>query len=171
MRSNIRWVANNAHQPTYQLQYASPLGFIVIKATAEAILTCEFCESIESAPPLSKASYPPLLQTCLNQLTAYFQGQRQTFDLPLQLTGTEFYRQVWQQLQQIPYGETCSYATVAKAIGKPKAFRAVGQANHRNPWPIIIPCHRVINQNGQLGGYGSGLWRKTWLLRHEGVKV
>jgi methylated-DNA-[protein]-cysteine S-methyltransferase len=101
------------------------------------------------------------------QLTEYFAGERRTFDLPLKLTGTEFQMSVLQALQQIPYGETTSYADIAERVGRPKAVRAVGAANGRNPIPIIVPCHRVIGSHGDLTGFGGGLDTKEALLRLE----
>ena len=101
------------------------------------------------------------------QLREYFAGKRKAFDLPLQLTGTEFQVRVLQELQQIPYGETTSYSDIAERIGRPKAMRAVGAANGRNPIPIIIPCHRVIGRGGDLTGFGGGLETKAALLRLE----
>lgn len=101
------------------------------------------------------------------QLKQYFAGERKEFDLPLHLTGTEFQIQVLEELQRIPYGETTSYGDIAKRIGRPKAVRAVGAANGRNPLPIIIPCHRVIGSGGDLTGFGGGLDTKEALLRLE----
>jgi len=86
----------------------------------------------------------------------------------LQPEGTDFQKAVWQQLAAIPYGQTASYGDIARALGNPQAVRAVGAANGQNPISIIIPCHRVIGSNGKLTGYGGGLWRKEWLLEHEG---
>lgn len=101
------------------------------------------------------------------QLTEYFAGERKEFDLPLALDGTEFQLLVLEELKRIPYGETTSYGDVAKRIGRPKAVRAVGAANGRNPIPIIVPCHRVIGSGGDLTGFGGGLDTKTELLRLE----
>ena len=101
------------------------------------------------------------------QLHEYFAGERKTFDLPLKLTGTEFQVRVLEELQRIPYGETASYSEIAQRIGRPKAMRAVGAANGRNPIPIIIPCHRVIGRSGDLTGFGGGLEMKAALLRLE----
>lgn len=103
------------------------------------------------------------------QLREYFDGRRQQFDLPLDPQGTEFQRQVWAELQNIPFGVTCSYLDVARKVGGPNHTRAVGGANGRNPISIIIPCHRVIAADGSLGGYGGGLPLKERLLAHEGV--
>jgi len=101
------------------------------------------------------------------QLHEYFAGQRKEFDLPLSLSGTEFQLLVLEELKKIPYGETTSYGEIAKRIGKPKAMRAVGAANGRNPIPIIVPCHRVIGVTGDLTGFGGGLTTKEALLRLE----
>ena len=101
------------------------------------------------------------------QLAAYFAGDLTQFTLPLALQGTLFQQQVWGALQTIPYGTTLSYGELATQIGQPKASRAVGMANGRNPISIVVPCHRVIGANGRLTGYGGGLERKQWLLNHE----
>ena len=105
----------------------------------------------------------------IKQLKEYFSGARKRFDLPLHVMGTAFQKRVWRQLCQIPFGQTASYKEIAEKIGKPKAMRAVGQANHRNPIPIIIPCHRIIGADGHLVGFGGGLDKKRFLLSHEGV--
>jgi methylated-DNA-[protein]-cysteine S-methyltransferase len=102
------------------------------------------------------------------QLLQYFSGERKIFDLSLNPIGTEFQIQTWRMLAKIPFGETWSYGQVANKIGSPKAVRAVGAANGRNPIPIILPCHRVIGSNGTLTGFGGGLPTKQWLLEHEG---
>jgi methylated-DNA-[protein]-cysteine S-methyltransferase len=101
------------------------------------------------------------------QLEEYFAGDRKEFDLPLNLSGTEFQVKVLEELQRIPYGETTSYGDIAKRIGRPRAMRAVGAANGRNPIPIIVPCHRVIGSSGDLTGFGGGLDTKAALLRLE----
>jgi methylated-DNA-[protein]-cysteine S-methyltransferase len=103
----------------------------------------------------------------VKQLTAYFAGERKEFDLPLVLEGTEFQKRVWTALQNIPYGETVSYKALAERIGSPRAVRAVGAANGANPIPIIIPCHRVIGNDGSLTGFGGGLPVKKKLLELE----
>jgi methylated-DNA-[protein]-cysteine S-methyltransferase len=104
------------------------------------------------------------------QLEAYFRGELRNFTCKLDLIGTEFQKACWQALLRIPYGKTSSYADIAREIGRPKAFRAVGQANHDNPIAIIVPCHRVVGANGTLTGYGGGLGAKEKLLRLEGAK-
>lgn len=108
-------------------------------------------------------------QRAKTQLSEYFEGTRTAFDLTLCAQGTEFQRSVWQLLQTIPYGKYCSYGDLAKTLNKPKAMRAVGAANGRNPIPIIVPCHRVIGSDGSLTGFAGGLERKSWLLHHEGA--
>jgi methylated-DNA-[protein]-cysteine S-methyltransferase len=108
----------------------------------------------------------PLADACA-QLSEYFAGSRKNFEIPLQLNGTEFQVSVLEALQDIPYGETTSYGAIAKRIGRPKAVRAVGAANGRNPLPIVVPCHRVIGSTGDLTGFGGGLDTKEALLRLE----
>ena len=108
-----------------------------------------------------------LLSMATIQLDEYFQGKRTTFSLPFKLTGTPFQLAVWKELQNIPYGQTTSYKEIAQKINKPKACRAVGMANNKNPLPIIIPCHRVIGSNGKLIGYAGGLKLKNYLLKLE----
>ena len=108
-----------------------------------------------------------LLSMATIQLDEYFQGKRTTFSLPFKLTGTPFQLTVWKELQNIPYGKTTSYKEIAQKINKPKACRAVGMANNKNPLAIIIPCHRVIGSNGKLIGYAGGLKLKNYLLELE----
>lgn len=109
----------------------------------------------------------PVLKEAEKQLSAYFSGKLRSFNLPICLKGTPFQMSVWEALKGIPYGSTVSYGAIADLIGNPKAVRAVGYANGRNPIPIIIPCHRVIGADGSLTGYESGLDKKDWLLKHE----
>lgn len=113
----------------------------------------------------------PLTEVCREQLTEFFAGQRQQFDLPLDPQGTEFQRQVWQALAAIPFGETRSYGQLAEGLGRKGAQRAVGAANGRNPISIVIPCHRVIGSDGSLTGYAGGMGRKQWLLAFEAQEV
>jgi methylated-DNA-[protein]-cysteine S-methyltransferase len=108
-----------------------------------------------------------LLAEALSQLGAYFAGRLARFDLPLAPAGTAFERSVWDALTRIPFGATTSYGAIAAEIGRPQAARAVGRANGRNPWAIVVPCHRVIGSMGALTGYAGGLFRKRWLLDHE----
>ena len=108
-----------------------------------------------------------LILQCKMQLDEYFRGERKTFDLPLAPKGTDFQKKVWNVLQKIPYGETRTYGEIAAAVGNPKAARAVGMANNKNPIGIIIPCHRVVGANGKLVGYAGGMDKKEWLLQLE----
>lgn len=148
---------------TYKTFYKSPLGPVEIVGDPDSILELDFVEDMLP----SDAELPFCLKECVKQLDEYFKGKRKEFFLNLQPRGTDFQRSVWRQLETIPYGETVSYGEIAGAIGKPDACRAVGNANGRNPIALVIPCHRVIGSDGSLTGYGGGLWRKEWLLRHE----
>lgn len=113
----------------------------------------------------------PLLDHAQRELEEYFAGRRRAFSVPLSIHGTPFQEKVWRALTEIPYGETISYGELARRIGNEKACRAVGMANHVNPIPIIIPCHRVVGANGRLTGYGGGLEIKRILLETEGIDV
>jgi methylated-DNA-[protein]-cysteine S-methyltransferase len=150
----------------YTAHYSSPIGLIELTASSDALKSLNFVEPEAASPP--DAVLPPVLQAALAQLAEYFAGTRREFDLPLAPDGTDFQRRVWQQLRAVTYGQTASYLEIALAVGNGKAVRAVGAANGSNPISIIIPCHRVIGTNGKLTGYGGGLWRKEWLLQHEG---
>lgn len=110
---------------------------------------------------------PDVLQDCVYQLQEYFNGERQQFDLKLNPEGTEFQKRVWELLEDIPYGKTLSYLELSKRFGDVKAIRAVASANGKNPFWIIVPCHRVIGSDGSLTGYAGGIHRKKWLLDHE----
>lgn len=140
-----------------------PCGAVSIQATPTGICAVRLLQSDTAL----KAPTTALLNAAAKQLEGYFSGTLQAFTLPLVPAGTAFQQQVWQALQQIPFGETRSYQQIANAIGNPKAVRAVGMANSRNPVAIMIPCHRVIGANGQLTGYAGGLDKKAWLLQHE----
>lgn len=142
----------------------SPLGTIEIQASAQGVRQVSF---IDVAPKRTDPSEHTT--ACKQQLEKYFTGTRQTFDLVLDAQGTDFQQQVWQQLRTIPFGQSCSYQAIADALHNPKAVRAVGAANGKNPIAIIVPCHRVIGSNGTLTGYAGGLKRKAWLLEHEGL--
>lgn len=112
-----------------------------------------------------------LIKECFLQLKEYFEGNRKSFDLPIDAKGTEFQKKVWNELLKIPYGETKSYKDIALAIGNEKACRAIGMANNKNPIPIIIPCHRVIGSNGKLVGYSGGINVKEKLLNIEKIDL
>ena len=148
--------------------YETIFGKIIVESDGRAI-TCiktdEFTESSGQKKPNT------LTDTVAKQLDEYFSGKRQKFDVPLNPNGTNFQLSVWNALQNIPYGETRSYKQVAEAIGNPKACRAVGLANNKNPIWILIPCHRVIGANGALTGYGGGLEMKRKLLELEKCKL
>lgn len=148
----------------------SPLGRIKIVASDNYLLEVEFVRGSASFPQNHvQTILSPVLEGCRQQLEAYFSGTLKEFDLPLRPVGTDFQQQVWQALQEIPYGKTISYLTLSKRLGNVKAIRAVGRANGQNPLAIIVPCHRVIGSDGSLTGYAGGLWRKKWLLQHEGA--
>lgn len=121
--------------------------------------------------PTQRGNDVEVLREAAAQLRAYFDGKLRVFDLPLAAQGTPFQQRVWKALRDIPYGTTVSYGALAGRIGRPKASRAVGLANGRNPISIVVPCHRVIGADGSLTGYGGGLPRKRWLLNHEGVAI
>jgi methylated-DNA-[protein]-cysteine S-methyltransferase len=142
-------------------------GDVRLRLTAgdAGIRAIEFPPFAESAAPPGGAN--PLLAEAVRQLQAYFKGQLRQFELPLDLAGTDFQRRVWSELTRIPYGETRSYRDLARAIGAPKAVRAVGAANGANPIAIVVPCHRVIGAGGKLVGYGGGLALKRRLLSLE----
>lgn len=142
----------------------TPIGPLTLEADENAVTAIRF-----SAGGAQDAS--PLLDAAEAQLREYFAGARRTFDLPLAPHGTAFQRRVWAALRTIPYGETRTYGELAAAIDSPNASRAVGMANHRNPIPIIIPCHRVIGANGTLTGYAGGLEIKRRLLALEGINI
>lgn len=143
--------------------YHSPIGTIEIVGTERGLCRLTFVRERARRP----AAVTSGLKECVAQLDEYFGGKRRKFSVNLDLQGTRFQKRVWQALLKIPSGRTASYREVAKAVGNSKAVRAVGNANRANPVAIIIPCHRVIGSDGSLVGYGSGLWRKRWLLAHE----
>ncbi len=140
----------------------SPVGPLWLCSDSAAI-TGLFFSSREGEP----GEHLPLHKEAAGQLTAYFAGARKSFSLPLSPSGTPFQKAVWRALEAIPYGETRTYGEIAVTVGSPKASRAVGMANHRNPISIIVPCHRVIGSTGRLVGYGGGLEKKVFLLELE----
>jgi methylated-DNA-[protein]-cysteine S-methyltransferase len=148
----------------YRATYKSPIGDIEVTATGKEICSMEF---LKGRKPGKATDLSPALRKALKQLDEYFRGKRRIFELMLRLEGSEFQLDVWQALLDVPYGGTASYADIAKAVGRPKAVRAVGAANGANPISLIIPCHRVIGTDGRLVGYGGGLDRKEWLIEHE----
>lgn len=148
----------------------SPIGPLLIASDERGLCNIEFRQSSHPADRGTwQGGNSPVLDATEKQLGQYFSGKRRAFDLPLSPHGTDFQRRVWKALQTIPYGQTISYAELARRVGNPKASRAVGLANGRNPLSIIVPCHRVIGADGSLTGYGGGLAIKAFLLRLEGA--
>lgn len=163
--------------PLYLIWVDSPIGKLICGATAEAVVLLEFTDdsprktiieklSQRFRQPVSEAANPHLMLLEM-ELAGYFAGIVQRFNVPLNYTGSPFQRRVWEELLNIPYGETRSYQDIADAVGMPNATRAVGHANGQNGLAILIPCHRVVNSDGTLGGYGGGQWRKRYLLDTE----
>ena len=153
------------------MQYMdSPVGRLRLIANEKALVAVlwenEQPKRIQLAELVVEPEHPVLLQV-RQQLEEYFEGNRQRFDIPLDFAGTEFQKLVWTELLKIPYGQTRSYGQIAQAIGRPKAMRAVGAANGRNPISIIAPCHRVIGASGALTGFAGGLDNKTILMNLE----
>lgn len=146
----------------YQAYYNSELGWIEVKGDENGIASVLFVEQKQEDVP------HPIVEQCVMELDEYFHKKRTEFTVPLQAKGTSFQKQVWNALCSVPYGKSASYLDIAEKIGNPKAVRAIGGANSRNPISIIVPCHRIIGKSGKLVGYEGGLWRKEWLLKHEG---
>ncbi len=152
----------------YYCYLPTPIGDLLLAGDNEALCLIGFPEGkMRRDPDPDWIFNEKPFAAARQQLQEYFAGKRESFDLPLRLTGTEFQVQVLEELQRIPYGETTSYGAIAQRIGRPKAVRAVGAANGRNPLPIVIPCHRVIGSTGDLTGFGGGLDTKEALLRLE----
>lgn len=156
--------------------FATPLGELVLTATETGLTGIYFPTSRHGPPPLDGSEWSPddgsgsaaeiLALTC-RQLGEYFARTRTRFEIPLSPAGTQFEQRVWASLQAIPYGTTLSYGALARQLGDPRATRAVGAANGKNPIPIVVPCHRVVGAHGELTGFGGGIDRKRWLLEHE----
>lgn len=140
-----------------------PLGWIHVQSNPDGISRVDFVKEISKSTPNS------ITKECVSQLRAYFEGSLQKFDLSLAPVGSDFQQKVWAELLSIPFGTTISYLDLALRLGDEKLTRAVGTANGRNPIAIIIPCHRVIGNDGSLTGYAGGLDKKEKLLRHEGA--
>jgi methylated-DNA-[protein]-cysteine S-methyltransferase len=161
-------------QETVDLSWAmmqSPVGTVVIGASEVGVKRIVFCTSdhCDCAGGESGATIHShlVLTQALQQLTEYFAGTRTVFSLPTDVEGTKFQKEAWSALADIPYGQTMSYQEQAHLIGRPKAVRAIGTANSRNPISIVRPCHRVVGSDGSLSGYAWGLEKKKWLLEHE----
>lgn len=148
----------------FTIYMESPLGAIEITGTATMITSVNFVVEGDE----SDAEAPEILKQCKKELEEYFTGKRKEFTVKLKPEGTIFQRKVWSELKKIDYGNTVSYSSIAHKLRNPDSVRAVGLANGKNPIAIIIPCHRVIAEDGKLTGYAGGLWRKQWLLEHEG---
>ena len=149
----------------------TPIGRLLLTAQGGALTAIYFARHQEGLPKAEWRRDNVALAGAAEELQTYFAGERTTFDVPMDLQGTPFERRVWNELLNIPFGVTVSYRDVAERIGQPKACRAVGLANGRNPVPIIVPCHRVIGSNGSLTGYGGGLEIKERLLALEGIEL
>ncbi len=146
-----------------KIAIATPIGIAKINGDADGIRSVILTDK---NPPLT-TQIPEVLQDCVTQLDEYFKGTRTEFTVKLNPQGTDFQRRAWKSLQSIPFGKTMSYLEQSKILEKPKAIRAVANANGKNLLWILIPCHRVIGTDGSLTGYAGGLWRKKWLLEHE----
>lgn len=154
---------------TCTVYYESPIGFLEIEGSRAGVSSVSFVGA--RAPRRgrgAKAAPPAPVAACLRQIDEYFRGGRRTFSVKLDLRGTDFQMKVWKALRTVGFGQTASYKAIAAAVGRPAATRAVGGANHANPVAIVVPCHRIVGSDGRLTGYGAGVWRKDWLLRHEG---
>jgi methylated-DNA-[protein]-cysteine S-methyltransferase len=156
-------------------RYESPIGPLVLAADGDTLLTLEFPDRCKGLRARLKASNPgaeveegAISKRIVSALEAYFAGDTRALDrVEVRMGGTPFQREVWTALRRIPAGQVWSYKELAKAVGRPRASRAVGAANGANPVALVVPCHRVIATGGKLGGYGGGLHVKEWLLRHE----
>jgi methylated-DNA-[protein]-cysteine S-methyltransferase len=144
----------------------SPIGLLGLVVSRGAVTELRMDAALRTAT--GDAAENKLMDETVAQIEAYFDGSLKEFELPLRSQGTPFQQAVWRELEGIPYGTVTSYGEIARRVGKPTASRAVGAANGRNPIAIVVPCHRVIGADGSLTGYGGGMWRKEWLLNHEG---
>lgn len=158
-----------------RLTLTTPIGILILAAGEHAVTRISFgdgskdgkcCEEV-AAEIRTTETAGPLLRQAARELEEYFAGTRHTFTFDLAPAGTPFQQRVWEALRAIPYGETRTYGQIAAAVGNPRASRAVGMANNRNPIPVVIPCHRVVGASGSLTGYAGGLDKKSWLLRLE----
>lgn len=146
----------------YERLIESPVGPLTLRAEDDALAAILFGDMRKGLPGENR-----VLEQAAAELAEYFEGSRREFTVPVRLMGTDFQQEVWTALCEIPYGATATYGDVARRVGRPRACRAVGMANHRNPVPIIVPCHRVIGSGGALTGYGGGLAVKSYLLALE----
>ncbi|CEJ74159.1 methylated-DNA--protein-cysteine methyltransferase [[Clostridium] sordellii] len=146
----------------YYYYYDSPIGILEIGTTEDELISILYVDEKRK-----NTEQPEILKETIKQIQEYFNGTRKEFDIKFKLKGTEFQEKVWNELTDIPYGDTVSYKYIATKIGNEKAVRAVGNTNGRNIINIVVPCHRVIGANKSLTGYGGGLDKKSWLLKHE----
>lgn len=151
--------------------YQSPIGELRIRASQTGICSIDFMNQPGSANHSPNQSSNPHLKSAIRELDLYFAGKLSTFKTPTAATGTPFQESVWSEIQKLLAGSTIHCDAIAERIGSPKASRAVGLANNRNPLPILVPCHRVVGKSGSLIGYAGELWRKEWLLKHEGALI
>lgn len=147
--------------------YESPIGALCIGEENGKITDIHLQREEDRNLVIQDEQHSAILHEACTQLGEYFEGKRMQFDLPLGYAGTAFQQCVWRELQKIPYGETRSYEDIAIAVGNPKAQRAIGQANNRNPIMIVVPCHRVIHKSGDISGYACGIEAKRYLLELE----
>lgn len=171
--SKVVIVCSTTMETLYYSRMPSPAGPLLLGTSASALVVLEFDRGLPKkieGEEIAWQESEPRTRDVRRQMEEYFAGKRRRFELELDLRGTEFRKRCWHELLKIPYGETCSYAEIARAVGNPKGFRAVGQANHYNPIAIIVPCHRVLASGCYLGGYGGGLPVKAFLLRLEGAQ-
>jgi methylated-DNA-[protein]-cysteine S-methyltransferase len=151
----------------------SPIGPLLLGASDKGLAVLAFGHELPEKLRGERVEWRESSGACAQarqELNEYFAGKRREFSLKLDLRGTDFQRRCWDELLRIPYGENCSYGEIARAVGSPNGFRAVGQANHHNPVAIVVPCHRVLAGGRELGGYGGGLPTKAFLLRLEGAE-
>ena len=150
------------------IYFRSPIGPMKIVGTENNLTALDFVEEMGTD---DASNPPPVLKDTYTQLDEYFRRRRQVFTLSLAPNGTKFQQLVWLELEKVHFVHTVAYGDIARSMGRPKAYRAVGGANNKNPISIIIPCHRIVGADKSLTGYGGGLWRKAWLLKHEKIKI
>ena len=166
----VRFICMTSNQTVRNtLVMSSPVGKLTLVASSKGLVAIDVCNNTKQVVTTKDASAQEILIKTKKQLEQYFAGKRTSFDVALDLVGTEFQVKAWRALCRIPFGKTISYGQQASNIKNPKAFRAVGSANGKNPIPIIVPCHRVVASDGSLGGYSLGLKMKIQLLALESV--